>query len=196
MWSVIAAGCHKPGHEPVASNAVEEASEGSEIRMQQVSIPLMRRDQAGAVQEEGSALIQRISVGAGKNKQGLMKVIAPAIHADATSVEIAGDDLSILAELSAALRSLVPLKEIQFRSFSVVRQGGETLLECSRASVDEEEEWNFHHVRMHGGDMQPVYKLKLAPSNSKHKATSRRAFKNNVEEESAAPSGEASGQQR
>ena len=181
FWVALSAGCKKTGDELASPPAFEEAPHGAQLRMQQVSIPLALRNDAGAIQEQGSALIQFISVGAGKHKGGLMKVLAPAIQADATSVEIDGDDFRILTELSTALRSLVPLKEIHFRGLSVVRIGGKILLECSRASVDDDEEWNFHHVRLHGGEMQSSFKLKLEPQIPKRKDASEPASEINAQ---------------
>lgn len=180
---VLSAGCKKSGDELASPPAFEEAPQGTQLRMQQVSIPLVLRNDAGAIQEQGSALIQFVSVGAGKHKGGLMKVLAPAIQADATSIEIDGDDLRILTELSSALRSLVPLQEIQFRGFSVVRTGGEMLLQCSRASVAGDEEWKFEHVRLHGGEMQSSFRLKLAARRSPQKALSTPSSKNSEETE-------------
>ena len=162
---VFFGGCKKAQPEEDSVSAWEESPQSAKMNMKQVSIPLERLDNTGAIEMRGRAVIESISVGAGKRGGGLMKVLSPAIKVDGTSVEIDGEDLNILAELSAAIRSLVPLKEIQFRGLSIRGRGAKILLECPTASVDGDEKWNFHHVRLNEGAVQSSLVLKFSAQN-------------------------------
>jgi hypothetical protein len=147
--------------------AGEDSLQESKAAMRKVSIPLRSLDGAGEIQASGRAMIEVLSVGAGKNGGGLMKILSPAIRAEGTSVEIDAGDLSVLAELSSALRELLPATEIHFRGLVVRGRGPTTLLECSRASVDKHEKWTFRRVRVDGGAVRAAWELKLSPKNSR-----------------------------
>ena len=158
-------GCKKALRDDDVPHVRENSHQDSKAAMRKVSIPLQKVGETGEIQLRGRAIIEILSLGPGKNGGGLMRGLSPAIRAEGTSVEVDGEDLFILAELSSTLRTMIPATEIQFRGLVVRGRESKPLLECSRATVDVHEKWKFQRARLNGGSVQAEWEVNLSNQN-------------------------------